>query len=107
MICPPRCRRSQNNLEFPFSRGRCATRCSDKKQSATPARSFLKDIGHDSHRTKGGLIPIMSVKQLNLRVANSIGEIASEAWDACANSGADRSSAFAGALQTDFTAEND
>jgi predicted N-acyltransferase len=49
----------------------------------------------------------MPVKQLNLRVTNSIGEIASEAWDACANSRTDHSFPFACALQADFSAEND
>jgi len=49
----------------------------------------------------------MPVKQLNLRVANSISEIASEAWDACANSGASRSSPFACALKGDFSVAND
>ena len=56
-------------------------------------KSLSKGFGP---RTKLVEQPWMSSIQLNLRIANSIGDIAADAWDACANPGlslvADRSS---------------
>jgi uncharacterized protein len=48
----------------------------------------------------------MAIKQLNLRVTNSIGEIASEAWDACANPQTFGCIPLQHARESDFTSEN-
>jgi uncharacterized protein len=47
----------------------------------------------------------MVIRQLNIRVTNSIGEIAGDAWDACANQEARAPRPLPCAAQADFTSE--